>query len=72
MTYASEEIIVRQGEPATKFYILLEGDVEVFQDFPDQPTRLLNRLSRGDYLGKLVYCGVESVQLQCVLPKTQK
>ncbi|MBD2593643.1 cyclic nucleotide-binding domain-containing protein [Nostoc spongiaeforme FACHB-130] len=53
LTYASEEIIVRQGEPATKFYILLEGDVEVFQDFPDQPTRLLNRLSRGDYFGEV-------------------
>ncbi|MCF2150409.1 DevA-like, part of ABC transporter [Desmonostoc muscorum LEGE 12446] len=53
LTYQSEEVIVRQGEPATKFYILLEGEVEILQEFPDELPRLLNHLSRGDYFGEV-------------------
>ncbi|WP_235083154.1 cyclic nucleotide-binding domain-containing protein [Chlorogloeopsis fritschii PCC 9212] len=53
LTYQSEEIIVHQGEPASKFYIILEGEVEIIQEFADQPPRLLNHLSRGDYFGEV-------------------
>ncbi|MCC5644390.1 cyclic nucleotide-binding domain-containing protein [Nostoc sp. CHAB 5824] len=53
LTYESEEVIFHQGEPASKFYILLEGEVEILQEFPDEPPRLLNHLSRGDYFGEV-------------------
>ncbi|RCJ26977.1 cyclic nucleotide-binding protein [Nostoc minutum NIES-26] len=53
LTYESEEVIVHQGEPASKFYILLEGEVEIFQESPDEPPRLINHLSRGDYFGEV-------------------
>lgn len=53
LTYESEEIIVRQGEPASKFYVILEGIVEIYQEFPDQPSRRLNVLKRGDYFGEV-------------------
>ncbi|MBD2410071.1 cyclic nucleotide-binding protein [Nostoc calcicola FACHB-389] len=53
LTYQSEEVIVRQGDPASKFYILLEGEVDILQEFPDEPTRLINHLSRGDYFGEV-------------------
>ncbi|MDZ8079083.1 MAG: cyclic nucleotide-binding domain-containing protein [Nostoc sp. SerVER01] len=53
LTYQSEEVIVRQGDPASKFYILLEGEVEIIQESADEPPRLLNHLSRGDYFGEV-------------------
>ncbi|MDZ8185592.1 MAG: cyclic nucleotide-binding domain-containing protein [Nostoc sp. ChiSLP02] len=53
LTYQSEEIIVRQGDPATKFYILLEGEVDIFQESPHEPPRLINHLSRGSYFGEV-------------------
>ncbi|MBL1177012.1 cyclic nucleotide-binding domain-containing protein [Pantanalinema sp. GBBB05] len=53
LTYESEEVIVRQGELANKFYILLEGEVEILQESSDAPDRLLNRLSRGSYFGEV-------------------
>ncbi|MDZ7963828.1 MAG: cyclic nucleotide-binding domain-containing protein [Nostoc sp. DedSLP03] len=53
LTYESEQVIVHQGEPADKFYILLEGKVEIIQELPDEPPRLINHLSRGDYFGEV-------------------
>nr|WP_242034291.1 cyclic nucleotide-binding domain-containing protein [Richelia sinica] len=53
MTYKSEEVIIQQGEPATKFYILLEGEVDVFQELPHQPPKLVNHMKRGDYFGEV-------------------
>lgn len=53
LTYQSEEVIVQQGDPANKFYILLEGEVNIMQEFADQPPRLINHLKRGDYFGEV-------------------
>lgn len=53
LTYESEEVIVRQGDPARQFYIILEGEVEVHQEAADGSTRLLSRLHRGDYFGEV-------------------
>ncbi|MEC4894056.1 MAG: cyclic nucleotide-binding domain-containing protein [Oscillatoria sp. PMC 1050.18] len=53
LTYKPGEIVVKQGEPATKFYILLEGEVEIWKETPNQPPKLLNRLTRGEYFGEI-------------------
>jgi len=53
LTYQGEEIIVRQGDPANQFYVILEGEVEVYQEIANSPPRYLNRLSRGDYFGEV-------------------
>jgi sulfate-transporting ATPase len=53
MTYSPSEVIIQQGDPATKFYILLEGEVDIVQEFGDQPERLLARRGRGEYFGEI-------------------
>ena len=53
LTYEAGEIIVRQGETATKFYVILEGEVEILQETPDQPAKLLRRMGRGEYFGEI-------------------
>ncbi|MEC4982810.1 MAG: cyclic nucleotide-binding domain-containing protein [Oscillatoria sp. PMC 1076.18] len=53
MTFAPGEIVIQQGELATKFYVLLEGIVEVWKETPDQSPKLLNRLTRGEYFGEI-------------------
>lgn len=53
LTYQSEEVIVRQGEVATKFYVILEGEVEVWQELPNQETKLVGQLHRGQYFGEI-------------------
>ena len=53
LTYQAEEIIVRQGDPANQFYIILEGEAEVYQEMANSSPRYLNRLSRGDYFGEV-------------------
>lgn len=53
LTFAPGEIVIQQGELATKFYVLLEGIVEVWKETPDQSPKLLNRLTRGEYFGEI-------------------
>ncbi len=53
LTYQSEEIIVKQGDPANKFYILLEGELDIFQEISNQPPQLINQLKRGNYFGEV-------------------
>ncbi|MBD2124659.1 cyclic nucleotide-binding domain-containing protein [Trichocoleus sp. FACHB-262] len=58
LTYQAKEIIVRQGDPANQFYIILEGEVEVYQEAVSKPPRHLSRLRRGDYFGEVgLLCG---------------
>ncbi len=56
------EVIIRQGDPADNFYVIVEGEVEVTQT-PDVPTegvtpddgkaRVLRRLGRGQFFGEI-------------------
>lgn len=45
------EIIVRQGAPADKFFIIVEGELEVSRD--DQGDQPLARLSAGQFFGEI-------------------
>lgn len=53
VTYRPGEIILKEGEPATQFYIILAGEVEAIKELPNQPPKLLNRLNRGQYFGEI-------------------
>lgn len=46
------QVIVRQGDPADKFYIISSGEVEVLQGTGGPPL-LLNRLKKGQFFGEV-------------------
>ncbi|MEM8603804.1 MAG: cyclic nucleotide-binding domain-containing protein [Cyanobacteria bacterium P01_H01_bin.121] len=53
LTYEPGTYIFRQGDRAESFYVLIQGEVEIWQEQAGQPPRLLNRLRRGDYFGEI-------------------
>jgi uncharacterized protein YhbP (UPF0306 family) len=50
---AAGEIIVRQGAPADKMFIIVKGDVSVVRDEPDGSKTELETLSDGQFFGEL-------------------
>jgi CRP-like cAMP-binding protein/cytochrome P450 len=53
MRHAAGAIIVRQDEPADRFYILVRGEVEVLNHHPSGDDILLAVLGPGDYFGEV-------------------
>jgi len=53
MPYGPGEVIIQQGDPATKFYVITEGTAEVWQETPGESPKLLRRMSRGEYFGEI-------------------
>jgi len=47
------EAVVEQGDPATHFYVLKDGEVEVSQELADGSQRPIRRYSPGDTFGEL-------------------
>jgi NAD(P)H-hydrate epimerase len=52
-TFAPGEIIIHQGDTADQFYIIVEGNVEVFNQPADAPERIIARLENGSYFGEI-------------------
>ena len=50
---AAGEIIVRQGAPADKMFIIVKGDVSVAREEPDGSKTELETLSDGQFFGEL-------------------
>jgi hypothetical protein len=46
------ELVIRQGDPADKFYILSKGEVEIVQEAGGRPI-VVNRLSQGQFFGEV-------------------
>jgi len=53
LTFQPGETIIRQGELADKFYILVEGEVEVIQELPNSESKLLKTLGPNTYFGEI-------------------
>ncbi|MEH1920855.1 ATP-binding cassette domain-containing protein [Nostoc sp.] len=53
LTFQPGEIVIRQGEVADKFYILIEGEVEVIQEFSGSESKLLKTLGSNSYFGEI-------------------
>jgi phosphoserine phosphatase RsbU/P len=52
-TYATGEVLCRQGEIGDIFYIILEGEVGFTQQLEDGAEQFLGSFSTGDYFGEL-------------------
>lgn len=51
--YAAGQIVVRQGERADRFYIIVSGRAEVFLERPDEAPVILTTLQPGEYFGEI-------------------
>ena len=53
LTFAPGAVIIRQGDPADRFYILAEGRVEVLREHGEGEPVVLAYLERGGYFGEI-------------------
>jgi CRP-like cAMP-binding protein len=55
VTYAAGSLIIRQGDTAEEFFIILEGQVEVVKELhvPDERQIVLSQLGPGAYFGEI-------------------
>ncbi len=53
MHLAQGEFIARQGEPAHSFWILLSGEMRIYQTLPDGGEQILNIIPAGTAMGEL-------------------
>jgi NTE family protein len=51
VSFAKDDVVVRIGEPGDVFYVVLEGELEVWD--ASQPPRQTGSLKRGDYFGEM-------------------
>ena len=51
--YASGELIIREGEAGNSFFIIDQGEVEVFVNSPSGNRKSLATLSVGDFFGEI-------------------
>ena len=53
MRYARNELIIREGEAGDSFFIIEQGEVEVFVSSPRGKKKSLTILSVGDFFGEI-------------------
>jgi NADH dehydrogenase len=53
LRFSAGEIVIRQGEPGSRFYIVNEGEVEVIRDLGTDREQQLARLGPGQYFGEV-------------------
>ncbi|MFN2190304.1 MAG: cyclic nucleotide-binding domain-containing protein, partial [Candidatus Promineifilaceae bacterium] len=46
-------VVVKQGEEADSFFVILSGDAEVIQERENRPPRIIATLSGGDHFGEI-------------------
>lgn len=51
MTYSAGDVIVQQGKRGMCFYVLAEGQVDVFDEVRGRPPRKLATKVKGDHFG---------------------
>jgi NADH dehydrogenase len=53
MRFGAGEVILREGEPGSRFYIVTDGEVEVFRQPTNGEDIVLSRLGAGQYFGEV-------------------
>ena len=53
LQFTAGEVIVHQGDPANRFYIIIEGEVEVVQQNDKGQETAIGRLNDGQYFGEI-------------------
>jgi len=51
VSFAKDDVVIRIGEPGDIFYVVLDGELEVWD--ASQPPRQTGTLKRGDYFGEM-------------------
>jgi NTE family protein len=51
VSYAKDDVVVRTGEPGEIFYVVLDGELDVWD--ANKPPRQTGSLKRGDYFGEM-------------------
>ena len=51
VTFAKDDVVVRIGEPGDTFYVILDGELDVWD--ASTPPRQTGTLKRGDYFGEM-------------------
>jgi CRP-like cAMP-binding protein len=57
LSFTSGATIVRQGETGDKFYVILEGQVDVLIERPSGAPVLVHQLGRGEFFGEMALMG---------------
>jgi HEAT repeat protein len=52
-SFAPGEVLIREGEPGTEMFVLLEGRVVVTRSLPDGSERTIRTYEAGDHIGEL-------------------
>ena len=53
LVFAPGEVILREGEPADRFYMVIKGEAEASQTGPDGAQVTIARFDPGDYFGEV-------------------
>ena len=53
LQFAAGDILIHQGAPANRFYIIIEGEVEVVQQDEKGRETMIGRLNDGQYFGEI-------------------
>ncbi len=51
--FEAERLVVKEGDPGDKFYIIAHGKAEAYRDLPDGERRRLTVMSDGDIFGEM-------------------
>jgi sigma-B regulation protein RsbU (phosphoserine phosphatase) len=66
----SKTILVREGELGDRFYIILEGEVEIIKALGTAEERLLSHRGPGDYIGEMSLIGTHGLRTASVRTRT--
>jgi CRP-like cAMP-binding protein len=53
LTFAPGDIVLREGDPADHFYMVIKGEAEATHRGPDGSQVVINRFGPGDYFGEV-------------------
>jgi len=53
LVFAPGEVVLREGEPADRFYMVIKGEAEATQTGPDGAQVTIARFGPGDYFGEI-------------------
>ena len=53
LTFAPGDLVLKEGDPADRFYMVIKGEAEATRRGPDGSQEVINRFGPGDYFGEI-------------------
>ena len=53
VVFAPGDVVVKEGEPADRFYMVIKGEAEAWGHQPDGSQVVINQFGPGDYFGEI-------------------